>query len=65
MISGRAAGAARVSCRGSSRSKRPPVAPCWRSDDDRVKIMAGVMTEALIGALAVIWLMRWGVGRRA
>jgi hypothetical protein len=31
----------------------------------RVKIMAGVLTEALMGALAVIWLMRWGVGRRA
>jgi hypothetical protein len=31
----------------------------------RVKIMAGVSTEALMGALAVIWLMRWGIRRRA
>jgi hypothetical protein len=31
----------------------------------RVKIMAGVLTEALMGALAVIWLMRWGTRRRA
>jgi hypothetical protein len=31
----------------------------------RVKIMAGVLTEALMGALAVIWLMRWGPRRRA
>jgi hypothetical protein len=31
----------------------------------RVKIMAGVLTEALMGALAVIWLMRKHVRRRA
>jgi hypothetical protein len=31
----------------------------------RVKIMAGVLIEALMGALAVIWLMRWGIRRRA
>jgi hypothetical protein len=31
----------------------------------RLKIMAGVLTEALMGALAVIWLMRSGIGRRA
>ena len=31
----------------------------------RVKIMAGVLTEALMGALAVIWLMRWVTQRRA
>ena len=31
----------------------------------RVKIMAGVLTEALMGALAVIWLMRWRIRRRA
>jgi hypothetical protein len=31
----------------------------------RVKIIAGVLTEALMGALAVIWLMRWGMRRRA
>jgi hypothetical protein len=31
----------------------------------RVKIMAGVLTEALMGALAVIWLMRWGIRRCA
>jgi hypothetical protein len=30
----------------------------------RVKIMAGVLTEALMGALAVIWLMRWGIAGR-
>jgi hypothetical protein len=30
-----------------------------------MKIMAGVLTEALMGALAVIWLMRWGTRRRA
>jgi hypothetical protein len=31
----------------------------------RVKIMAGVLTEAPMGALAVIWLMRWRIaGRR-
>jgi hypothetical protein len=27
----------------------------------RLKIMAGVFTEALMGALAAIWLMRWVV----
>jgi hypothetical protein len=31
----------------------------------QMKIMAGVLTEALMGALAVIWLMRWGTRRRA
>jgi hypothetical protein len=31
----------------------------------RMKIMAGALTEALMGALAVIWLMRWGTSRRA
>jgi hypothetical protein len=31
----------------------------------RVKIMAGVLTEALMGALALIWLMRWAMWRRA
>jgi hypothetical protein len=31
----------------------------------RMKIVAGVLTEALMGALAVIWLMRWGIRRRA
>jgi len=31
----------------------------------RVKIMAGVLTEALIGLLAVIWLIRWGIWQRA
>jgi hypothetical protein len=31
----------------------------------QVKIIAGVLTEVLMGVLAVIWLMRWGVGRRA
>jgi len=31
----------------------------------RVKMMAGVLTEASMGALAVIWLMRWGVWRGA
>ena len=31
----------------------------------RVKIMAGVSTEALMGALAAIWLMRWTIRRRA
>jgi hypothetical protein len=30
----------------------------------RVKIVAGVFTEALMGALAVIWLIRWGIRRR-
>jgi hypothetical protein len=30
----------------------------------RVKIMTGVLTEALIGSLAVIWLMRRGIWRR-
>jgi hypothetical protein len=31
----------------------------------RAKIIAGVLTEALMGALAVIWLMRWTTRRRA
>jgi hypothetical protein len=31
----------------------------------RVKIMAGVFTEVLMGALAVIWLTRWTIRRRA
>jgi hypothetical protein len=31
----------------------------------RLKIMAGALTEALMGALAVICLMRWRTGRRA
>jgi hypothetical protein len=31
----------------------------------RVKIMAGVLTEALMGALAVLWMMRWVTQRRA
>jgi hypothetical protein len=31
----------------------------------RLKIMAGVLTEALMGALATIWLMRCGIRRRA
>jgi hypothetical protein len=31
----------------------------------RVKIMAGVLTEVLMGVLAVIWLMRWSIRRRA
>jgi hypothetical protein len=31
----------------------------------RAKIMAGVFAEALMGALAVIWLMRWTIRRRA
>jgi hypothetical protein len=31
----------------------------------RLKIIAGVLTEALMGALAVIWLMRWGIRRRS
>ena len=31
----------------------------------QVKIIAGVLTEALMGVLAVIWLMRWGIRRRA
>jgi hypothetical protein len=31
----------------------------------RVKIIAGVLTEALMGGLAAIWLMRWRIaGRR-
>ena len=30
----------------------------------RIKIMAGVLTEALMGALAAIWLMRRGIWRR-
>jgi hypothetical protein len=30
-----------------------------------MKIMAGVLTEALMGALAATWLMRWGTRRRA
>jgi hypothetical protein len=45
-------------------------APCWpdlshglvevSSLATRVKIVAGVLTEALMGALAVAWLMRCG-----
>jgi hypothetical protein len=31
----------------------------------QVKLIAGVLTEVLMGILAVIWLMRWGIGRRA
>jgi hypothetical protein len=31
----------------------------------QVKIIAGVLTEVLMGVLAVIWLMRWGIRRRA
>jgi hypothetical protein len=31
----------------------------------QVKIMAGVLTEVLMGVLAVIWLMRWGIRRCA
>jgi hypothetical protein len=31
----------------------------------QVKIIAGVFTEVLLGVLAVIWLMRWGIRRRA
>jgi hypothetical protein len=31
----------------------------------RVKIMAGVLTEALMGALAVLWMMHWVTQRRA
>ncbi len=31
----------------------------------RVKIVAGALTEALMGALAVIWLMRWSTRGRA
>ncbi len=31
----------------------------------QVKIIAGVLTEVLMGVLAVIWLMRWGIWRRA
>ena len=31
----------------------------------RLKVIAGVLTEALMGALAVIWLMRWGIRRRS
>jgi hypothetical protein len=31
----------------------------------RAKIMAGALTEALMGTLAVIWLMRWSAQRRA
>jgi hypothetical protein len=27
--------------------------------------IAGVLTEVLMGVLAVIWLLRWGIGRRA
>jgi hypothetical protein len=30
----------------------------------RIKIIAGVFTEALMGALAAIWLMRRGIWRR-
>src|SRR5262249_44958773 len=29
----------------------------------QVKIIAGVLTEVLMGVLAVIWLMRWGIRR--
>jgi hypothetical protein len=29
----------------------------------RIKIIAGVITEALMGALAAIWLMRWAIRR--
>ena len=31
----------------------------------QMKIMAGVLTEVLMGVLAVIWLMRWGIRRCA
>jgi hypothetical protein len=31
----------------------------------QLKIMAGVLTEALMGVLAIIWLMRWGIRRGA
>lgn len=31
----------------------------------QVKFIAGVLTEVLMGILAVIWLMRWGIRRRA
>jgi len=31
----------------------------------QVKIVAGVLTELLMGVLALIWLMRWGIRRRA
>jgi hypothetical protein len=31
----------------------------------QVKIIAGVLTEVLMGVLAVIWLMRWRIRRRA
>lgn len=31
----------------------------------QVKIIAGVLTEVLMGVLAVIWLMRWGIRLRA
>jgi hypothetical protein len=31
----------------------------------RVKIIAGVLTEVLMGVLAAIWLLRWGMRRRA
>ncbi len=31
----------------------------------QLKIIAGVLTEVLMGVLAVIWLMRWGIWRRA
>jgi hypothetical protein len=31
----------------------------------QLKIMAGVLTEALMGALAVIWVMRWGIRSRS
>jgi hypothetical protein len=30
----------------------------------QMKIIAGVLTEVLMGVLAVIWLMRWGIRRR-
>jgi hypothetical protein len=31
----------------------------------QLKIIAGVLTEVLMGVLAVIWLMRWGIRHRA
>jgi hypothetical protein len=31
----------------------------------QVKIIAGVLTEVLMGVLAVVWLMRWGIRRCA
>jgi hypothetical protein len=32
---------------------------------DTGEVMAGVLTEALMGVLALIWLMRWAIPRRA